>query len=1419
MVEFKLNDPVKVSQKNDAPLKGIIAYLGSVDFAEGDDWVGVRLTGDSVGKGKNNGSVQGRVYFSTTQENAGVFVRRANVSPWVLSKLEELRLKREIQGIGPSSRSPSGIKSSSKEDDDSSVSSMRSSVTGTSSKSRLEEIRARRIALQQKNQLGMSPAPKNVIESKAISRSISSPSPLKSKSILSTPGSMGRVASASVNTNKAASSRIRNEEDTEKTTATPSKSHDQSEVILKLRQSEETIASLTQRLQQQQALHQETSKEVERLQSQLLKLSNDLDTKSSENQNLKASLKKSEEASLQAQTIANEFQNAAKKARTEVDDATTKSTTMESDQKSSQYLEEIATLKAQLVESRDEKEHYARENSILEERCNRALSQNESLQKKLETEQEHYETLLRNTRQELSGAQSKISLLEKEIAQTGDKVALREDNNASQYKERAKLQAELLSLQRQCKELEKEKQDLDKSLEDLALDKEALQEKLEVLEDKYEELKIDAESAQIEADELKLELDEARERAERLEAANVLKSAARDSQPDGLGQENTEAEQVAQALSVQNARLREALLRLREQSNAEKIDLTKQIRSMEREYEAAKSLKEELEQLQKNEAVMKEEIKDLKEMVDQGAAFEQMVEQMSERVIAVEENNVMLQGMIRELEEASELSAEMEETQAEEIKALILDLQGRDTIVANLEEAIKMQRRRELDFERTIGNYKSLLDTVQRERDSLLVEIGSRDGIQSDAILSSQKALAQAAQSVADAELARKKDAESTFHLVDAKVKSHLAERLEDFLPQNVALSEITAVKGELLLTKIAMKASLSLTSVSDLFDKSINQARKLLTDSELVNGSDAKLSISSNLGQQIAALIHQTRFAQVAIDLSSQCMTLLAVGQWPDIISAQASVNLGCFLAHSISALDSGISEQLSLLKREGTLSPHRSNLNILSQAMANLRLGLHDLVDEDGHPVVPLNWSLPCIDAFKALSASKFFCYGATSILCSIVMDEATGLQNVSDTLIGLVLKAEKLCREMSSAYSILSTLDVSDDSSVTELCSITPSIEKYFRTVFETVESASKANEISTEILCSILSDVDTAAGYLVKLYSFIRSKELVDDNSHEVVHSLAPEVSDPWVGIVNAAKKVQSGISNVHDLNFITRGRNLEGQLSAAVENDAKLTIANDKINILEKNLATRSKEIAIQNSRLEELETLLAEIDKNGTTSNMSPKSSKSPDQTRKLKDEIKNLTETIDVLQSQVDEYEKEIRSLKDQKSKSSRRSAPGSASKKGVGPENDYNLSSLGISSPHKKSSMQDSPTTKNALLLESTLFRPALKDALSDASWWKAKVISEKLDTMPPLNASFHSHVSNQQNHLILACADYRRAKTSMNILSLKSSKAKTDIRRDTMLEHNLRISAALKRCENISSSIHFSILSKTSSSVQAS
>lgn len=62
----------------------------------------------------------------------------------------------------------------------------------------------------------------------------------------------------------------------------------------------------------------------------------------------------------------------------------------------------------------------------------------------------------------------------------------------------------------------------------------------------------------------------------------------------------------------------------------------------------------------------------------------------SDKVWNLEEQNANLERTVREMEEAAEIAAEMEEVQADELKIMMRDLEGRDSLVKNLEEAIRM---------------------------------------------------------------------------------------------------------------------------------------------------------------------------------------------------------------------------------------------------------------------------------------------------------------------------------------------------------------------------------------------------------------------------------------------------------------------------------------------------------------------------------------------------------------------------------------------------------------------------------------------------------------------------------------------------------------------------------------------------------
>lgn len=70
--------PVRVGtrvQISGKEVKGTVGYVGATQFSSGK-WVGVAL---DEAKGKNDGTVQGKSYFSCP-ENHGIFVRQSQVS-------------------------------------------------------------------------------------------------------------------------------------------------------------------------------------------------------------------------------------------------------------------------------------------------------------------------------------------------------------------------------------------------------------------------------------------------------------------------------------------------------------------------------------------------------------------------------------------------------------------------------------------------------------------------------------------------------------------------------------------------------------------------------------------------------------------------------------------------------------------------------------------------------------------------------------------------------------------------------------------------------------------------------------------------------------------------------------------------------------------------------------------------------------------------------------------------------------------------------------------------------------------------------------------------------------------------------------------------------------------------------------------
>lgn len=650
--------------------------------------------------------------------------------------------------------------------------------------------------------------------------------------------------------------------------------------------------------------------------------------------------------------------------------------------------------------------------------------------------------------------------------------------------------------------------------------------------------------------------------------------------------------------------------------------------------------------------------------------------------------------------------------------------------------------------------------------------------------------------------MARKREATATFNLIDAKVQSHLAERLENFLPQNVASSEISAVKGELLLSKIAMKSSLSLHSLSDIFISTIDTANNELHNCE--NPSDLmvdKIDVTSSLSNQVGTTSHETKFAQLAIDVSSECLRLLSYSQWPDILSSDASVDFSIAISQFIPQLDVAVSEQLLRLKEEGVLSPHQSNLNLLIQALQNVRKAVDDITNGNEISMLPHDWNPPTLEVMKNISSAKFACLGSASIFASVIGDvDIPSIQERCSFVSKTFNKLSSLSKDFSTITDFLGSMTSLNSENFEAVSNIVSELHLSSLDLFAYVETLFSNKEIFASNMIEVQSKTDATSTLMARLLSFLRSQKHEDiEQSKDSI--LSPELSDPWECVKSITTNVKSRTGDLDEINYVIRAKKLEDQLSAAIENDAKLAIANSKIRSLEKNLATRSKEISLQNGRLTELENMLSKSASIVSTSASTPKTQ---EEHQKLKEEIRVLNEAMEVVQSQVDEYEKEIRLLKDPQRGRGRRT-PGS-SKKSSTTESLFSPSKVGSS---QKGYVQSDVVTG---AVEAAIFRPALHSARSDASVCKSKIIADMLMKLPPLSgnveAEVMSNMKTQKHQLFIASAELRRRKASISVVDING----TDLNsRNRFKEERQMTTLALERLQEVSSSVRFSLCSK--------
>lgn len=1304
VTDLPLNSPVHVTTKEGKQLEGVIAYLGPVDFAEGNDWVGVRLTSKSTGLGKNDGSVQGKEYFQCPP-NCGMFVKFANISERKLSKLEELKLKREL-GISRTSAAKVGTSSST----------TTPSRTPGSSTTPSKSITPRK------------PETEQTAEESTVSE---------------TPSAQEKLEA--IKRRREALAKLK-EERADKTGAAPA----------------ETSGSAPSPAPRKTPVSSATSDEPsgvvdERFHLEIASKNKELDQVRQELQETKRNLQSVEEAhrieSQKQDQMIRSLQKENATLEKKLEQQLEKNQSRDSEKLSATALDETHTLRIQELESRIDEMRDELETVIREKNDSR---------RDLERERKEHQTC----RDELTVSRSQATALQLELQALEQQSEKRTTTDNSHYKERALLQGEISALKRKVVTLEQDKINLDATIEDLVLDKEQLQQEKEDLQDKVEELKLDAETAQMEAEELRMELEDAQ--------ASVEKASS-------LANDGGEDEDKVQALALQNTRLREALIRLREQTSTEKMEMAKQLRAAEKEAEAGRAIMSEVESLRARTSTLQGEVEDLKDMVEQGSAFEQMVEDLSDRVLFIEEENLALQTTIRELEEGAELTAEMEEVQADEIKALSRDLEDRETLIRNLEEVIKIQRRRESDFQKTVSNYRSVVDTLKQEKQILLDLQQGNAGERSNAIASSQKALARAAQLVSDAAELRKREAQAVMDSIDSEVSKVTLVRFERLIPKSLVSFEVSAIHGEMLAVQVAEGCSRSLHDIGSSLSKRILPSLDSKTTKE---SASSPIEITDEVRSDAKELLYQGEFAVSLVETSRFALRLLAAGQWPGLLTPEKSQKLGAIVGHLIHPLDKALKDRLKMLKEEGVLPREQSNLEGYRQIFHATRDAIENEMQREENGISLSGWDPPGLQILHSVSQSKFLCVAAASSICTIM----NAVDDISQLQLDLYKRFEQITSSANSICLRFTSVGVSGGTESNELIKAVSD----WGLVVDAMVGAAKDFIDDTSSLESLSVALESVSGAMSKLSSLQRASHF-QQNEDSTLHDLSPESTGFWSRMVGLVERTSSSTADFTDLNHILRGRWIEEKLESAVEKEPLLDEAKSSIEVLEGKLQSRQKEISILSARLSQLESLLA---KSSSGSKTTVKSDKSAEDLIKLKEENRVLTEAMDVLQRQADEYENEIRALKD--FKSPRKSGDSrSTPRRAV-------TSIADLSSPTSRHS-EDSI---NAGVLEATIFRPALQEALHESARLKSRLVASAMEDLPPLGRlcrAGHVEIAARVNSLL---SEYRMEKASTKLVDLAgtgTSSPRFQLREQRKRQNELtkKLEEAMLMCRRVSHS----------------
>ncbi|KKA30890.1 hypothetical protein TD95_004079 [Thielaviopsis punctulata] len=368
-------------------------------------------------------------------------------------------------------------------------------------------------------------------------------------------------------------------------------------------------------------------------------------------------------------------------------------------------------------------------------------------------------------------------------------------------------QAELIELRKELKEAEARFESIESLQEDRDLLLESATLDREMAEEQYENCKAELTELKMKMDELELEVE-------------ILREENRELSKDISTEDRTSAGWVQ--LEKNNERLREALIRLRDLTQANEDDLKAQVAGLEEELKDYSLIKEQ--HIMSKEKLEKAEnaIEDLRQQLDNALGAEDMIEELSERNMAQAEEINELKAVIEDLESLKEINDELELNHVHNEREMQEDLDFKDAVIAEQGRRANQREETITDMEYTLSKFRSLVTTLQNDLEDMRAshavteteseELNNKSRAMMDLNMKLQLSAAKTQAKTIDLELRRLDAQEAADHLEIVKM----------FLPDSFREDE-NSVLSLLRFRRVSFKATLLQGFIKDRINANAN--------------------------------------------------------------------------------------------------------------------------------------------------------------------------------------------------------------------------------------------------------------------------------------------------------------------------------------------------------------------------------------------------------------------------------------------------------------------------------------------------------------------------------------------------------------------------------------------------------------------